>query len=141
MIIQSPQRRLILLVATFNCLSFASFNRRCGTYASKLHERQTYVSMPRIEVRRICVWAPTLILSQVHTSFGPAFGNALGLRSVNEIWQLFVFLTEQFFEFLGRFGQIDFYIFSKLICSPAHNTVRESTNAFLNITMDVQPLN
>jgi hypothetical protein len=64
-------------------------------------------------------WAPALLLSQVHTSCCPAFGNALGPRSVNAIWQLFVVLTlgvnasrirEQFFDFLGRLGQLAFYI-------------------------------
>jgi hypothetical protein len=63
--------------------------------------------------------ALTRLLSQAHTSCGPAFDDALGLRSVNAIWQLLVVLPlsvnasrieEQFFEFLGRLGRLAFYI-------------------------------
>jgi hypothetical protein len=57
-----------------------------------------------------CGAPPVRLLSQVNTSRGPAFGNALGPRSVIAIWQLFVVLTEQLFEFLGGLGRIAFHI-------------------------------
>ncbi len=139
----------------------------------------------------------------VHTSCGPSFGDALDLRSVNAIWQLFVVLLlsvnasrigEQFFAFLERIGPLAFYIpqlsitdLARLICRSSayrlwfqsvvsttclklrrnlteifyrrflaisHGVIlakcdvfidfyifSKKSNAFLNITMDVQRLN
>jgi hypothetical protein len=64
---------------------------------------------------------------------------------VKAIRQLFVVLTEQFFDFLGRLGRLAFYIpqlsINKYDVFIDFYTFSKTTSAFPNITMDIQRLN